>query len=186
MKLLVFIAILMCLLVIFYCVCKMLDPTLTVEGMIKGIKEFFRPAPAPRMTPIDLYAEQQVNYKNFATIVWNCLYQVGGRCKLSVPARPDGIYALEVTDRVNVDGGIFTFSYEVEREAPNYDGGLKKAAAIPVTDMERILSNNLPGHLRGGYCYNGEIHVWDRENNAVLIEVHGISRTYQIIGDFAI
>ena len=184
MKTLGYIAICLCLFVIWYCVCRIIDPTLTVtslvDAVIKGIAGIFKPASAPPLTPQDLYLEQQVNYKNFATIVWECLNQVGARCNLVVPGYADGTYAFEVADRVKVDGGIYTFCYEAQRTAPNYDGGLKKSAVMPVTDIERIFNNNLPGHWRGGYYYNGEIHVWERENNTVLIEVHGVNRQYHL------
>lgn len=180
---LIYFVILLCVVIIFYSVCKILDPTLTITDALEKLgKTFKRNIVVPHITPLEIYAGRQVDYKNFASIMWNCLMQVGARCKLSVPGRLDGIYCLEVIDRVKIDGGIYTFCYEVGRAEPSYGGGLNKAPVVAVTDIERILSNNLSGHLRGGYCYNGKIHVWEREHDTVLIEVHAVGRIYQAEG----
>lgn len=134
---------------------------------------------------MDKYNHYKVYYEAFGDIVHLGLLTICVKCKIKVPSNVVEIYCPDVADRVTEDiaTSTCTFCYEVSLEEPLYGGGMKKMPGIPNEEIERLAADNIRSNLRGGYSFNGPVHVWNIGNNRIRIEINGV---YRNMGDIEI
>ena len=185
----------MCLLAFLFFIGKLVDPTITVKDCLKSLYNvFFTSAPKqeqqntvtvnPTYNPI--YAQYHGHYGNFSTITQNGLKPLADKYDLKIHKDAEKIFCADVNDRVQLNGGSVTFAYEVTRQAPMYGGGMQEDTEIDVDEMARLLTGNIQHNLRGGYCFQGNIDVWEIGKNRIRIEIHGIDRQCQNPGGYRI
>lgn len=134
---------------------------------------------------INKYNYYKGDYEAFGDIVHLGLMTIRVKCKIKVPSNVNEIYCPDVADRIteDINTSTCTFRYEVSLEEPLYGGGMKKMPGIPNEEIERLAADNIRSNLRGGYFFNGTVHVWDIGDNRIRIEINGV---YRNMGDIEI
>lgn len=182
MKLLGWLIIFLCVIVVFFAVCKILDPTITVQDILESLAKLrhqqVQPVQPMYLGDNPLYRKYQMDYENFASLLWSCLDQIGTKCELTVPSSPVHIFCPEVGNRVKNNNNLCIFSFEVRRQEPRFEGGMRQIPMTSTKEIADILTENLPSYMSGGYYYIGQVFVWDTEKNRVRIEVQGVARQY--------
>lgn len=125
------------------------------------------------------YNNYRVEYEDFASILLECLCNIGGKLGLAIPDVAKKLYAAELADRVRLDNGCITFLYELKPEESSFKeimSGKQKRAPRQV--IEDTFRNNLKGYLYGGYGYSTILIA--TPDTRTRVEVRGVYCNRQV------